>query len=40
MHPTITRMQEVVAKGDEALIAELLSEDVNCLLYTYDAADE
>ena len=35
MHPTITRMQEVVAKGDEALIAELLSEDVKFLPPTY-----
>lgn len=28
MHPTIERMQEVVAKGDESLIHELLAEDV------------
>lgn len=35
MHPTITRMQEVVAKGDETAIAELLAEDVTFMPPTY-----
>ena len=35
MHPTITRMQEVVAKGDDSLIAALLAEDVRFLPPTY-----
>ncbi len=35
MHPTIERMQEVVAKGDEALIRELLAEDVRFMPPTY-----
>lgn len=35
MHPTITRMQEVVAKGDESLIADLLAEGVSFLPPTY-----
>ena len=35
MHPTIERMQEVVAKGDEALIHQLLAEDVRFLPPTY-----
>lgn len=35
MHPTITRMQEVVAKGDDTLIAGLLAEDVRFLPPTY-----
>ncbi|WP_298853702.1 nuclear transport factor 2 family protein [uncultured Ruegeria sp.] len=35
MHPTIERMQEVVAKGDEALIHELLAEDVQFMPPTY-----
>ncbi|NOE20551.1 nuclear transport factor 2 family protein [Ruegeria atlantica] len=35
MHPTIERMQEVVAKGDEALIHQLLAEDVQFLPPTY-----
>ncbi|MBO9413068.1 MULTISPECIES: nuclear transport factor 2 family protein [Ruegeria] len=35
MHPTIERMQEVVAKGDETLILELLAEDVRFLPPTY-----
>ncbi|MFD0910519.1 nuclear transport factor 2 family protein [Ruegeria arenilitoris] len=35
MHPTIERMQEVVAKGDESLIHELLAEDVQFLPPTY-----
>jgi hypothetical protein len=35
MHPTITRMMEVVAKGDETLIADLLAEDVRFLPPTY-----
>jgi hypothetical protein len=35
MHPTIERMQEVVAKGDEALIHALLAEDVSFMPPTY-----
>ncbi|WP_170364955.1 nuclear transport factor 2 family protein [Ruegeria arenilitoris] len=35
MHPTIEQMQEVVAKGDESLIHELLAEDVQFLPPTY-----
>lgn len=35
MHPTITKMQEVVAKGDDSLIAGLLAEDVKFLPPTY-----
>lgn len=35
MHPTIERMQEVVAKGDESLIHELLAEDVRFSPPTY-----
>ena len=35
MHPTITRMQEVVAKGEEEAILELLAEDVTFLPPTY-----
>jgi len=35
MHPTITRMQEVVALGDDSLIAALLAEDVRFLPPTY-----
>ncbi len=35
MHPTIERMQEVVAKGDESLIHALLAEDVRFLPPTY-----
>ncbi len=35
MHPTIVRMQEVVAKGDETLIQELLAEDVRFSPPTY-----
>ncbi|MGR3761492.1 nuclear transport factor 2 family protein [Roseobacteraceae bacterium NS-SX3] len=35
MHPTIERMQEVVAKGEESLIRELLAEDVQFLPPTY-----
>lgn len=35
MHPTITKMQEVVAKGDESLIHELLAEDVRFMPPTY-----
>lgn len=35
MHPTIERMQEVVAKGDESLIHELLAEDVRFMPPTY-----
>ena len=35
MHPTITRMQEVVAKGDIGQFADLLAEDVKFLPPTY-----
>ena len=35
MHPTIEHMQEVVAKGDETLIHELLAEDVRFMPPTY-----
>ncbi|NVO57596.1 nuclear transport factor 2 family protein [Rhodobacteraceae bacterium B1Z28] len=35
MHPTIERMQEVVAKGDEALIQELLADNVRFMPPTY-----
>ncbi len=35
MHPTIERMHEVVAKGDESLIHGLLAEDVRFLPPTY-----
>lgn len=35
MHPTITRLQEVVAKGDDSKIAELLAENVQFLPPTY-----
>lgn len=37
MHPTITRLQEVVAKGDDSQIAGLLDEDVKFLPPTYFA---
>lgn len=37
MHPTIARMQEVVAKGDDSKIAGLLAEDVKFLPPTYFA---
>lgn len=37
MHPTIARMQEVVAKGDDTKIAELLAEDVRFMPPTYFA---
>jgi len=37
MHPTITRMQEVVAKGDDTKIAGLLAEDVKFMPPTYFA---
>ena len=37
MHPTITKMQEVVAKGDAGAIAPLLAEDVRFLPPTYFA---
>ncbi|SFT92636.1 nuclear transport factor 2 family protein [Sedimentitalea nanhaiensis] len=37
MHPTITRMQEVVAKGDDTKIAEILAEDVTFMPPTYFA---
>lgn len=35
MHPTITRMQDVVAKGEERDIAALLSDDVRFMPPTY-----
>ncbi len=35
MHPTIEKMQEVVAKGDESLIHDILAEDVRFLPPTY-----
>jgi len=35
MHPTITRMQEAVAKGNISQFAELLAEDVKFLPPTY-----
>lgn len=35
MHPTITKMQEVVAKGDVSQIGSLLAEDVKFLPPTY-----
>ena len=35
MHPTIKQMQEVVAKGDESLIHDLLAEDVRFSPPTY-----
>lgn len=35
MRPTITRMMEIVAKGDEALIHEILAENVAFLPPTY-----
>ncbi|KXF88862.1 nuclear transport factor 2 family protein [Phaeobacter inhibens] len=34
-HPTISRLQEVVAKGDDSQIASLLAEDVQFLPPTY-----
>ncbi|ATG37211.1 SnoaL-like domain protein [Phaeobacter piscinae] len=34
-HPTISRLQEVVAKGDDGQIASLLAEDVQFLPPTY-----
>ncbi|UTS82136.1 nuclear transport factor 2 family protein [Phaeobacter piscinae] len=34
-HPTISRLQEVVAKGDDSQIADLLAEDVQFLPPTY-----
>lgn len=37
MHPTITRMQEVVAKGDDSKIADLLAEQVQFKPPTYYA---
>lgn len=35
MHPTITRMQDVVASGDDSKIKDLLAEDVTFLPPTY-----
>ncbi|MDA7966363.1 nuclear transport factor 2 family protein [Ruegeria sp.] len=35
MHPTIKRLQEVVAKGDEAQVQELLAEDARFMPPTY-----
>lgn len=37
MHPTITAIQEVVAKGDETAIAPLLAEQVKFMPPTYFA---
>ncbi|MBK0326277.1 nuclear transport factor 2 family protein [Rhodobacteraceae bacterium F11138] len=37
MHPTIIRIQEVVAKGDATKIAELLAENVRFMPPTYFA---
>ncbi len=37
MHPTIERLQQVVAKGDDSQIAALLAEDVAFLPPTYFA---
>lgn len=37
MHPTIEKFKEVVAKGDDSLIAALLAEDVRFLPPTYFA---
>lgn len=37
MHPTILKMQEVVAKGDDTAIAPLLAEDVKFMPPTYFA---
>lgn len=37
MHPTIAKMKEVVAKGDDSKIAEILAEDVQFLPPTYFA---
>ena len=37
MHPTITNMQEVVAKGDASAIAPLLAEQVKFMPPTYFA---
>ncbi len=38
MHPTIVKMQEVVASGDDKRIIELLSPDVVFLPPTYWAS--
>lgn len=35
MHPTIERMMEIVASGDDTKIAEILAEDVRFLPPTY-----
>lgn len=35
MHPTIARMKEIVAKGDETLIHEILAENVRFMPPTY-----
>ena len=35
MHPTIIRMQEIVASGDDSLIGEILAENVRFLPPTY-----
>lgn len=35
MHPTITRMMDIVASGDDSLIAEILAEDVAFMPPTY-----
>lgn len=35
MHPTITRMKEIVASGDDSKIATILAEDVQFMPPTY-----
>ena len=35
MHPTISRMMEIVAKGDDTLISEILADDVQFMPPTY-----
>lgn len=35
MHPTITRMQDIVASGDDSLITEILAENVRFMPPTY-----
>ncbi len=35
MHPTIERMMEIVASGDDSLIGEILAEDVRFMPPTY-----
>lgn len=35
MHPTIIRLQEIIAKGEEAAIKDILAEDVRFMPPTY-----